>query len=182
MQKLIDAILDASGMVTTVLTALITVLLLYEVIVRYVFQSPSMWALDITQYTICYLTFIGAAWLLREEGHIKVELLKEYVSPRAWALVEAVTSVVACLACAVFCWQTTKMALSAYQTGQFIDASFVMPRFLVVGIMPIGLFLLCIELTRKARQHFHRFMHYEEVEVKGPRKGPAIGSEEGGGL
>ena len=182
MQKLFDAILDAAGMVSVLLTALITALLLFEVIVRYIFNSPSIWALDITQYTICYITFIGAAWLMREDGHIKVELFREFCGKKTQEFIDGVTSVVACLAVAVFCWQTAKMALSAYQTGQFIDSSIVMPRFLIVGIMPFGLFLLCIELVRKARRHFQRFSHYEEDEVKEPSKSPAIGAEEGGGL
>ncbi|OGP55213.1 MAG: hypothetical protein A2162_06435 [Deltaproteobacteria bacterium RBG_13_52_11b] len=165
MQRCINALLTGTGMVTAGLTVLVTLLLLYEVITRYFFHDPSIWALDFTMYAICYLTFLGAAWLQREEGHVRVEIFTAILKPRHRAFLTGVTSVIAFLSCAIFCWQAFKLTLSAYQEGQFIDGSIVVPRSLILGIMPFGLFFLCIEFARKAWQQFQTFRSAGKQEV-----------------
>ncbi len=113
MRKLIDAILNGAAFVSTVLTVLVTFLLLYEVATRYFVRAPSMWSLDFTMYSICYLTFFGAAWLQREGGHVRVELFTQILNPKYQALVMGLTSAAACLACCIFCWIATVASLSA---------------------------------------------------------------------
>lgn len=166
MRKFIDAILNGAGFLSAVLTVLVTFLLLYEVATRYFLRDPSIWALDFTMYAICYLTFLGAAWLQREGGHVRVEILTGLLNPRNQALVMGLTSVVAFLSCAIFCWQAVILTLSAYQEGEFIDGLIVVPRSLILGIMPFGLFLLCVEFVRKAFQHFQTFRNTGKNEAE----------------
>ena len=170
MRKLLDTILNAAAVVSTVITVLVTVLLLYEVATRYFVRHPSMWSLDFTMYSICYLTFFGAAWLQREGGHVRVELLTQALKPKYRALVMGLTSAVACLACSIFCWIAASASLSSYFEKEFIDGSIVVPRFLVIGIMPIGLFLLALELFREAWEHFETFSVGGKERPKGPEE------------
>jgi C4-dicarboxylate transporter DctQ subunit len=46
-----------------------------EILMRYFLNRPQIWAVEVTEYTMLYITFLGSAWLLREEGHVKMDIL-----------------------------------------------------------------------------------------------------------
>ena len=157
MSKVIDAILTLGGYASAALIVIVTLMLIYEVLTRYFFQRPSIWALDFTRYAILYLTFLGTAWLLREEGHVKIEIITASFSSKGQALMNGVTSLIALVACCIFFWEATKSTWHAYQIGQTLERSLVVPRYLIIGIMPLGTFLLCLQFMRRAWAHFRAF-------------------------
>ncbi|PON17846.1 hypothetical protein C2W62_11000 [Candidatus Entotheonella serta] len=56
-----------------VILLMITFLVTGSALVRYMgFRAP-IWILQYTEYILLWLTFLGAAWLLREEGHIRID-------------------------------------------------------------------------------------------------------------
>lgn len=152
--RVVDAFLTAGGYASAFLIVLVTLLLIYEVVTRYFLHKPSIWALDFTRYSVLYLTFLGTAWLLREEGHVKIELVTSRLSSSREALMNGVTSVIACVACCIFFWEASKSTWNAYQMGQTIERSVVVPRYLIVGIMPLGAFFLCLQFVRQAWNYF----------------------------
>lgn len=160
--RVFDAFITAGGYASAFLIVLVTLLFVYEVVTRYFLHKPSIWALDFTRYSILYLTFLGTAWLLREEGHVKIELVTSRLSARGEALMNGVTSVIACVACCIFFWEASKSTWHAYQMGQTIERSVVVPRYLIVGIMPLGTFLLCLQFVRRARNYFRSFLRLKQ--------------------
>ena len=56
-----------------------------EVIRREVFAYSSIWGEEIVRYSFIYLAWIGAAAAVRERGHIRIDVIMHYVSPRAKA-------------------------------------------------------------------------------------------------
>ena len=157
--RAVDSVLTAGGYVCAALTVFVTLLLLYEVFTRYILHRPSMWSLDIATYALLYLALIGAPWLLKEDGHIKIEIITSRLTERTQAFITGVTSVIASLACAVFCWQATILTLESYSEGHFIDRSIVVSRYLVVWVIAFGTFFLSIQFARRAYEHFHTFSH-----------------------
>ena len=157
-----DGLIQAGGVATAALIVVITLLLIYEVVTRYFLRSPSMWALDVARYAILYLTFLGAAWLLEEEGHVKVEILTSRFNDRNQALIHSITSILAFLACGIFFWEAAALTYEAFVTGEFIDRSIVVPKSLIMGMMPLGTILICIQFLRRAWQYFRLYQTLEE--------------------
>jgi len=52
-----------------------------EVIRREVFAYSSIWGEEIVRYAFIYLAWIGAASAVRERGHIRIDVIFNYVSP-----------------------------------------------------------------------------------------------------
>lgn len=161
--KIFDGVLTLGGYATAFLVVLVTILLLYEVCTRYFLRSPSVWSLDIVRYTIFFLTFTGAAWLLREEGHVKVELITDFLTPKGKALMDGVTSAIAFLACCIYCWEGAKLSWTAYHEGHVIERAIIVPRYLVEGIVPLGVFLLCLQFARRT---WAAFSHFQTLNQK----------------
>jgi TRAP-type C4-dicarboxylate transport system permease small subunit len=57
-----------------------------EVVRREVFAYSSIWGEEIVRYSFIYLAWIGAAAAVKERGHIRIDVLMQYVSPKVKAL------------------------------------------------------------------------------------------------
>lgn len=53
-----------------------------EVVRREVFSYSSIWGEEIVRYSFIYLAWIGAASAVKERGHIRIDVITQYVSPR----------------------------------------------------------------------------------------------------
>lgn len=57
-----------------------------EVIRREVLSYSSIWGEEIVRYSFIYLAWIGAAAAVKERGHIRIDVILQYVGPRVKAL------------------------------------------------------------------------------------------------
>jgi TRAP-type C4-dicarboxylate transport system permease small subunit len=72
-----DRLIDALAIVSAALLVLIMLLIVSDVCGRTLRLFSIPWGLEATEYMLYGLTFLGAPWLLREHGHIAVEILVE---------------------------------------------------------------------------------------------------------
>jgi len=136
----------------------VTLLLLYEVFTRYIFHRPSIWSLDTAAYALLYLALLGAPWLQKEDGHVRIEIITSRFSARAREMITGVTSLIASASCGIFCWQATAITCEAFKAGHFIDRSMPVPRHLLTWIIAFGTFLLCVQFARNAYEHIRYFL------------------------
>jgi len=71
----IDGLSEWSGRVTAVLIVPMVLSLVYEVVARYAFTAPTIWAYDVTYMLYGTFFMLGAAYTLRRQGHIRTDLL-----------------------------------------------------------------------------------------------------------
>ena len=57
-----------------------------EVLRREILSYSSIWGEEIVRYSFIYLAWIGAAAAVRERGHIRIDVIMNYVGPRVKAL------------------------------------------------------------------------------------------------
>lgn len=65
---------------------MLVVTMFVEVVRREVFAYSSIWGEEIVRYSFIYLAWIGAAAAVKDRGHIRIDVLMQYVGPRAKAL------------------------------------------------------------------------------------------------
>ena len=64
----------------------------YEVIARYVFNSPTNWAHESMFLMFGMQYLLSGAYALREQSHVRVDVLYAYLSDRAKVITDIVTS------------------------------------------------------------------------------------------
>ncbi|MFH1122775.1 MAG: TRAP transporter small permease subunit [Pseudomonadota bacterium] len=79
---LIDPIAIWSGKVMSWLIIPLMLGLIYEVISRYLFNAPTVWAYDVSYMLNGTLCMMGAAYTLYKDGHIRTDVLYANWSPR----------------------------------------------------------------------------------------------------
>lgn len=65
---------------------MLVVTMFIEVLRREVMSYSSIWGEEIVRYSFIYLAWIGAAAAVRERGHIRIDVILQYVGPRIKAL------------------------------------------------------------------------------------------------
>lgn len=155
------AVFDKTLTVLMVLAAALvifdTLAISVDVLLRYFIGSSWAGLFEISEYSMLWITFLSAAWLLKIGGHIRVDLLLTRFSPRQRAITNIITSIICVLLFVFITWYTLKLTLHDYQTGFFYPSVLRPPKWPIEIIIPIGYFLLLIQFLRITYGHLRNW-------------------------
>lgn len=124
---------------------IMTLIMTYEVVMRYVFNDPTIWSNEMTGYTLVFLAFLAAPYTLHLNGHVFVDTVVLHFTRTAqlWTkLILSILSLVFMVALTYFGWE---QALRSYTLGFHSSSAFGPPLFIFQIFIPIGAFLLTIQ-------------------------------------
>lgn len=131
-----------------VLLALITLLILYEVIARNTGLPALAHTLPLTEYALYYTALLGAPWLVRKKHHIYMQLITAAVSPTLRPYVARLSYLLCTLTCLLITWYSGLVTVETFLRGDLEVRSFDMPRWLIFAVMPVSFSLLSAEFAR----------------------------------
>jgi len=146
--RLFDRTLDVGAFSGSVLLIFIMLSTCYAILARY-FGYTQIWQSEIAEYCMLYITFLGTAWLLRREGHVKMDMVVNALSAKARAVLGIITSIIGsgmALAIVIVGFQVT---FNSFLKGSFQSTPLLTPTFLIQMIIPIGSIFLCIQFMRR---------------------------------
>jgi C4-dicarboxylate transporter DctQ subunit len=123
-----------------VLLVIISLLSVFEAIMRSVFSNPTPWSLDISCYLLLWAIFLGTSYAYQEKGHVAVDLLCDAVQKRFGKTPRRVMSIlgyifVLATILAVF-YASLTLFLSALSYNKLTTASFQIPiAYLYIAII-----------------------------------------------
>ena len=124
--------------------------LAYDVIMRYAFTRPNIWAMQMSEYTLVYATFFGAAWVLRNEGHVRLGLLTDHLSPKAQTVLGVVTSIIGILVCIILLWKSSAELIRLFMEGTVTHYyPWHVKQWPTIVAIPFGSLLLSIQFVRR---------------------------------
>jgi TRAP-type C4-dicarboxylate transport system permease small subunit len=148
----LDLLIDGLALVAAVLVVLLTLLIVCDVAARYLRWFSLTWALEASEYMLYAITFLGAPWVLREEGHIAIELVVERLPSRQRMRLRRLTDFLGASVCALLLLYACRVAWRSYQSGILVQKSFTFPEWYTFALIPpVMLILLCIYLRWIAR-------------------------------
>ena len=130
------------------LIAAMMVIITLDVVVRNLGYQSSAHFFTFTEYALLLVPCLGAPWLVREKGHIFVELMLMHLKPaaRRW-LLRFIGA--ACIAvCLVIAWYGFSVTLQNYLGAERDVRSFDAPRWMIVGWIPLSFLMMAIEFAR----------------------------------
>jgi len=63
----------------------------YDVVMRYFFNAPTVWAYELAGLLLGPLWLVGGAYVLLHGGHVRLDILYRRLAPRSQAIVDLVT-------------------------------------------------------------------------------------------
>lgn len=131
-----DLLIDAMALAAAALVVLLTLLVLCDIGARYLRLFTLTWALEASEYMLYAITFLGAPWVLREEGHIAIELVVERLPEQRRASVRRATDAFGAAVCALLAYYACRVAWASYQSGIMVRKSFAFPEWYVFALVP----------------------------------------------
>ncbi|MFC1938339.1 TRAP transporter small permease [Chloroflexota bacterium] len=132
-----------------VLLALLMLAITYDVMVRYFFKHVTMWVFELSEISILYMTFLGTAYLLKEEAHVKMDMVLNRLNPRTQALINLITSIPVAIVCLIVSWYGIEVTWDYYQQGNYSLGLLRLPLWPIIVIVPVGFLLLSIQFLRR---------------------------------
>ena len=121
-----------------------TGIVLVQVVLRYVFRSPLVWAEEASVFLMIWISFVGSGLAIRDGAHIAMNLLYQRLPP-PWARLMLAVSCLAILAfLAILIWQGAHLAL--FVGGQPSPALRV-PMLWPYLIIPLGAAFMIVEIV-----------------------------------
>lgn len=145
------------------LVIILVFLLSIQVLFRYVFAYPLGWTEELARYAYIWMIFVGAVLATREREHVRVELIKAFVSEKAWNICTLFNDL-----CILFFWFFLVPASFKYAVfGMNIDASgFGFSMFFVFVSLPLCGLLIGIHIVINMVKDFKQLTKKESNIVK----------------
>ncbi|MFW5680892.1 MAG: TRAP transporter small permease subunit [Pseudomonadota bacterium] len=138
-------------------------ILIMEIVLRYVFDSPTLWAHEATIF-LCAVNFVfGGLYCAAKDRHIRVVLIYDFVPKRVRRVLDVVISLTCAASAGLFAWASVVMVQRAFFRP---DGSFRMEGTgsawdpptpaLVKGFLFAVLIVLCVQFLILAWNHAFR--------------------------
>ena len=93
----IDRIVTVLSRLTMFLTIIVVLITFYEVVMRYLFQSPTLWVNELTLWLGSVIFLVAGAYTMQRRAHIRITAVYDIV-PRSVRLVFDIVAVVVVVA------------------------------------------------------------------------------------
>ena len=127
--------------------------LTYSVVLRYFSPQPTDWQDEFSVFLLIGVTFLSAAWVHSQRGHIGIEALAAILPPRANRIRVLIIDILSALFCAFFAWKSWTLLHEAWVEGYYSATSWAPPLWIPYLAMSAGMTLLTVQITVQA---FHK--------------------------
>jgi TRAP-type mannitol/chloroaromatic compound transport system permease small subunit len=118
-----------------------------NVILRYVFNTSSVFAAELEWHLFAFIFLMGAGYTLRHDNHVRVDIFYSLMDTKKKALVNVFGVFLFLIpSCYLVLTTTIPWVITAYQVGEVsIDPGGIPARFLLKAVLPVGYFLLLLQ-------------------------------------
>lgn len=155
--RLLHQMIDWMAILARIVTIFIVLIIFTDILTVNLFNYSLPWAIEISEYLLVFLTFLGAAWLLREDGHIKLDLVLNALREKSRVRLEMINSVIGLIISLVLAVSGFIATYNLYERGVKTEAVIELPRFILIVIIPIGFTFLVyqflVNIIRQRKQY-----------------------------
>ena len=127
----------------------------YDVFVRYVLNSPTIWATETSTYALVVTIFCGAAYTHLCDGNVRIRIVMDRLGATGARDLALATAWLGLVYVAIAGWQAVLLVLSDYEHGARIFSLLLTPSWMPKTAIAAGLCLLAsaviVEIDRLSR-------------------------------
>jgi TRAP-type C4-dicarboxylate transport system permease small subunit len=121
-------------------------ILSYSVLSRALFHSPNYWQDEAAVFLLVGATFMTAAYVQGQRGHIGIEAFVGLLPPLVNRIRLWLVDVASFVFCAFFSWKSWTLAHEAWVDGQVTNSMWSAPLAIPYVLMASGMTLLCVQI------------------------------------
>ena len=121
-----------------------------SVIARYFFGYTTTWVLEMNEFALLYITFLAAAWVLRRERHVMMDIIIQRMNSRNQHIINMITSILCSCVCLCIMWFGVRLVWQHIQAGRMLTEGLRLPSAVILFVIPFGFLLLFIQFLKRA--------------------------------
>lgn len=145
--RLVDGLNERVGSGVSWLTTLLVLVVCYDVFTRYLLKSSIVAVQELEWHLFAVIFLIGAAYTLKHDRHVRVDVIYGRLSPKSRAWVDLVGSVLFLIPfCLLAVWSSKPFVMNAFAVGETSPDPGGLPfRFVLKAAIPAGFLLLALQ-------------------------------------
>jgi C4-dicarboxylate transporter DctQ subunit len=151
--KRLGRVFDQINIIMVIISALfilgLTFIVGADITLRYLFYKPLGWVKEVSEYILVVLGFLVAAWILKDDGHVKMDLVLTKVSPRVQTMMNIITSFISVIVVLIITWFSLRVTVQFYQTKLLTPSVLEPPKWILLTPIFVGSLLLAIQFIRR---------------------------------
>jgi len=145
--KVHAALVGMLGFSAGLALACLAVLITIDVTIRNLGVGNFPWLLEVSEYVLFASTFLAAPWVLRENAHVRVDLLLTALPRTAGRLLAGLADILGLLISAVLTWYALRVTADALERGDLIFKELVVPEWPFFVVVVVSGALLIAEFS-----------------------------------
>lgn len=139
-----DRVTDACGALAAVLVFGVTALIVADVLLRNMLRAPLGYSVELSEYTMLYLTALTAPWLLKRGEHVRIDLLLHRVPAIVGWLCELLCDLIGLALSLLMTYYGVRVAIASIESGTKLVKQFTIPEWWILLALPLMFALLVI--------------------------------------
>lgn len=153
--RAVDRLSELVGMAMSVLAPLMVLVLVWEVVSRYVFGAPTIWAYDTAIFLFGYIGLLAGANVMRQRQHINVDLVYNLFPPRGRAVLDVIGGLLVFFFLGLVVVYGWGAAIDAIRHGARRSTEWAPPVGHFMLMIPVGAFLLLLQASANWLRSLH---------------------------
>lgn len=142
MRKLFENLVSICATLAAYLFVLAGAMLTYEVVARYFFTKPTIWAAELSQMCLIWGTLLAMAKLLDTGQHIQVDAVVRHLPFRLATMLQAIVLLIVSVFAGVVCFFGYDIFYDSFERGRTTGSLLNVPIWIVELAVPVGFALL----------------------------------------
>jgi C4-dicarboxylate transporter, DctQ subunit len=127
-----------------------------DIFMRYFLRSPFIWATELTEIFLLQITFLGAAWVLREDGHVVIDVILVKVTEKTKRILNFISYILIAVVGGILIYYGFATTYSHYVRKVFNPTAIETQIWMIIIIIPIGSIPLFLEVFIKVWKMLRR--------------------------
>ena len=146
--RIYDGCLSLMAVIAGATLVWLMVSVVVSVAMRNFGMQPFAWLFTSSEYGLLYMTMLGAPWLVREKGHVHIELVTAALSPGLRRIVSRAVAGACVIVSLILAWFGLELFLTNIERNDFDVRAYFYPRWLLTITFPIAFSFMAIEFAR----------------------------------
>ncbi len=149
LEKIVSVLCKAFVFVASLMMAALVVIVCIDLTLRYFFSAPLLWGTEVTEIFLLYITFLGTAWVFKEDGHVVVDVFIRQAMGKRRKVLMTISYLLVAMVSAVLIYYGFYATYDHHRRGVFNPTILETPIALIIMIIPIGSIPLFLEVLVK---------------------------------
>ncbi len=126
-----------------------------DILLRNTLRWGFLWANEVSEYALYFITLLAAPWLLRRGRHVRLDLVLVLVPSRVAWRIELIADLLGFAVCLVLVRYGALMTYESWRLGSITIKNLVFPEWWLLAPLPAAFVLLAIEFVFRLQRLLH---------------------------